>query len=234
MTDQKNWERSLLCYRERPFGSDVADAIGNLMRRNGDELPFAITKEQIIDELVEMASIEDDDDGNTRVRPHTVAAAKALQKSYAVHITESATFSLGYKRYERDSKHPVVPVSAFFFRHIYGDGSVRDVLDAMTETEAKQSLPRRYEKARDDNGEERIVYNDIAGIVIFPVNSRSHLIAMWLRRMASTTQGLVEGTVGRIERARPQTNAIAELKEMVRPLRTEMHRALPKPKREEE
>jgi hypothetical protein len=51
--------RTPLCQRDKIFGSDVAQAVYQLVERDSTRLPLALTREQVVAELVIIAQTDD-------------------------------------------------------------------------------------------------------------------------------------------------------------------------------
>ena len=217
---------------------DVAEAISRLVGPDDRMLPEAFNKHAIVGKLIEIAH-ELDDGTIDEITP--IVRSTMAEKFYNV-LTNTATFQAGYKRYERNSKFPVVPVTDFFFKTVYSEGECASILDAMTDLEIRQSLPKRPSRGRQANpdgeieymhGEdgEILVFGELAGIVVFPVNMQSNLMRAWLQRLAKISSRSIQSTVQRIEYARPETLSTAALKESIEPIAGAMARALPRPKK---
>jgi hypothetical protein len=223
--------------RELPLSCDVALAISSLVG-DRNNLPIAINRAQIIDKLIEMAHEEDDG----TIGHISRIARRAMTDSFYNRLTNTAVFQAGYKQYEKNAENPVVPITDFFFKNVFANGDVVDCLDAMSDFEIRQSLPKRMspmlqsdgnDVIRDDRGDV-IRSGEIAGIVILPPNSRVNLLAVWLKRRANSTIGQLKSTVTSIKHAKPEAPAVEKLEEMVNPVPRVMHQALPKPRRERE
>ena len=237
-------ERHPLCDRERPFASDVADAIEQLLRRMGDgdagpTLPVVLSRPDIVGKLIENASISIEDGEERYKRPSKLVRA-ALEERLTNCLSNSSVFQAGYKRYEARSGYPIVPVTSFFLKSF--DNSVREYLDLMHDFEVRMSLPRRAKRMRgedntvlrDERGNDVVESGEIAGIVVFPANSKAKLLCAWQARIANMANGSLKNAVAMIERARPDAQSVENLKELVRPLAGGLSRALPRPRREEE
>ena len=226
--------------RANILSHDVADAIEQLIGQQLSLLPQAYTKQQIIDQLIIIAHTEEDG----TVGEITPISRRTMTDQFYNRLTNTAIFQAGYKRYEERSRLPVVPVTDFFFRIVCGNGDdCVTALDAMTDLELRQSLPKRssagrksedmegnIEYHRDESGL-ILVFGELAGIVVIPADAQSNLLRAWLRRLSHVSTGNIQRTVERIEHARPDNTATTQLQEQVRPLSGAMSRALPRPKR---
>jgi hypothetical protein len=223
--------------RENVLASDVADAIEMLIARDllsGLGLPTAIKRSDVVDMLIEIAHTDDD---GTVVQIFPMHR-RALGDVYHNRLTNTGVFQAGYKRYERRSSNPVCPVTDFFFKVVFANGVVADCLDAMSDHEIKQSLPKRTSIAREEDGTTLITDGDgtvvqageVAGVVVFPPNMQARLLAYWLERRTKGTVGSMQKTTLAIEHARPGTAAIEHLKESTRGVPSAMRQALPKPR----
>jgi hypothetical protein len=84
------------------------------------------------------------------------------------------------------------------------------------------------EYLRDDNGE-IATYGELAGLIVFPPNSRAALLRRWLERRKNVAVGQVEAAVGSIEHARPGAIPVEHLKEKINSLGATAAKALPLP-----
>ncbi len=217
--------------REGILSSDVADAIEMLVGPpNARSLPVAFTKDKIVQQLVRIAHTDDEGIVHEPLR----IVARSMTETFRNRLTNTAVFQTGYKRFEKRSDLPVVPVTDFFFRVVYADGDTAGALDGMTSMEIRQSLPKRLSRVADGddymrnaNGE-IAVFGELAGIIVYPANSMDALLRAWLERLVNKTAGSLRRTVGSIEHARPETVATARLKETAAPLGGAMRKALPK------
>lgn len=237
--------RTPLCERTNIINYDVAGAIKDLVGEDGT-LPIAIGIDAIVERLVERAHI--DQDG---VSSHiTAMARRSMGDQFHNRLLNTAVLYSGYKRYEKETRFPVVPVSPYFFKIVYGDAAPNqgaetlDMLDAMSDVDIKSSLPRRrgytnamkpngeYDRVRDDEGAPIYHTGEIAGLVVFPNGSNCGLLVSWLSRIKTTAIGLNAAAVTKIENARPEaTESVARLKEHMGQLRPLYQKALPRPPR---
>jgi len=221
--------------RDQPLSSDVADALEQLVGPSVT-LPRAFSRKQVVDELIEIAQI-----GKDGIYIHFPAGIRrAVFDLYDNRLTNSSVFLAGYKHYEKRTKHPVVPVTDFFFKNVYVDGTVKDVLDQMSEFEIGESLPkppgrmRRNDQSRDFERDDEGGYLEngkVAGVVILPPNGRYDLLRIWLERRANMAVGQLTATVNALDNARPNTPAVQHLRATVAPVQSDMRKALPTPKR---
>jgi hypothetical protein len=228
--------RSPLKYREQIIAPDVADALELLVSSDpaGPDLPKAYRRINVVDKLIQIAHTEDDG----TIAEITPIARRSLGDVFFNRLSNTGVFQAGYKRYEKRSENPVVPVTEFFFRIVFGNGDVSDSLDAMSDHEIKLSMPKRPHTAREEDGitpildteGEEVVAGDVAGVVIFPPGTQAKLLRAWLERRAHVTTGLMTTTIDAIEHARPDTKSVADLRETARPIAGAMHRALPRRK----
>jgi hypothetical protein len=220
--------------RKHPLSSDVAEAIFRIVG-TGRDLPIAISKMDLVEKLIDIAHEAED---GTQLQPVT-GARQAMLDSWYNRLSNTAVFQSGYKHYEGRDEYgnfPLVPVTDYFFKVIYGNGDVTAVLDAMTMHEVKNSLPKRRGRVPDgedyvrDEENNIVNFGELAGIVVFPRNSRALLLRSWLERRISTAVGQIEKTTAAIEHVRPGTAAVGVMKEQFGGLRSAAHRALPRPK----
>ena len=222
--------------RESILSSDVSDALEQLVAQNGGALPVAFDKNDVVEKLIEIANTGDDGIVN---EPLPIAR-RALQEQFRNRLSNTAVFQAGYKRYEGNSELPVVPVTEFFFKHVYEGGDTADCLDGMSDHEITQSLPKRasfarvkdketglLEYVRNESGE-MLTYGELAGVIIFPQGMVSNLLRAWLDRRAKAAAGLFNNTVERLEHARPGGVAVENLK--AHKLESAMRQALPRPR----
>ena len=219
------------------LSSDVAEAIKLIVQPL--ILPTAIDKKSVVRKLVMIANTNEE---GAYTEP-SVANRRALSDLYFNRLSNSSIFQAGYKRFEEEETYPVVPVTLFFFNSVFVNGDVTEALNAMTEFEIKQSMPRRKgrvpldannsEYARDEDGD-LLMSGDIAGIVVFPPGSRTALLHGWLARMVGVAQGSLGTTVNRIENSRPNTASVESLKDYAAPMGGRMRRALPRPRQQSE
>jgi hypothetical protein len=229
-------KHSPLSQREHVISADVADAIEALVERDVKDspLPKAYTIADVVDMLILMVHL--DNDGT--VKEITPAARRAFTNEYGNRLQNSSVFQAGYKRYEKRTEYPVVPATTFFFANEFcsGGNGVDKTLDKMSDMEVRQSLPKRPSQTLSDLSDENselIPSGAIAGVVIFPQNSRANLLGYWLKRRAANAEGQMGSAVAALEHARPQAAAVGTLKAHAKAANTAMARALPKPKKEE-
>jgi hypothetical protein len=229
-------EHRSLRFREQVMSFDVADAIERIMREM--ELPQALRREDVVRVLIDMAHLNEDD----TVGEITPMARRAFSDQFTNRLTNTGVFQAGYKRYEKRTTNPVVPVTDFFFRIVYSNSGddVTDCLENMSDHEIRYSLPKRPNVVRADDGVtavldaqgDEVIAGDVAGIVIFPPNMQAKLLRAWLQRRANVASGQLTTTVDAISHARPETVAVEELKEATTPVAGAMRRALPRPKKD--
>jgi hypothetical protein len=229
-------EHRLLRYRETVLSSDVADAIERLTDGELPLLPRALQRSDLVRTLIEMAHLNEDG----TVDEITPIARRALGDQFNNRLTNTGVFQAGYKHYEKRKSNPVVPVTDFFFRIVFGNTSsnIEECLDAMSDHEIRHSLPKRPNIAKQEDGRtpildtvgDEVIAGDVAGIVIFPPNMQAKLLRAWLKRRANVATGQLSGTVNAISHARPATVAVEELKERTEPVAGAMRRALPRPR----
>ena len=226
--DELKITRKPLHMRKRPVASDVADAIEHLEHAASTGLPVAFTRADVLDQLIRIHLTQDD---GTQMKT-TAGMKEALREIWSNLLQNSSTFQAGYKHFEKRSQHPIVPVTDFFFKAVFGGGAVADCLDAMSDLEIRQSLPKRTTSMTvDDNGgSELIEAGQVAGIVVFPENSNANLLRAWLKRLASSTQGSMDRSLQSLTNARPGSPEIENLREQMSGLKPAMTKALPEPK----
>jgi len=225
--------RHPLTKRQHIIGSDVSDAISRIMTRKSGP-PAVLDKNDVANELVLMVHTN----AEGIIGPIMPIVRATLMQTFINRLTNTAVFQSGYKRYEETSKRPIVPVSEFFFMHVYEEADIESVLATMSDDEVKSSLPKGPTKMRDPKDKSYtqnedggyVIYGKIAGIVIFSKNSNDNLLRAWLTRRASNADGQIKSTVRSLEHARPNTTAVENLKERVASVRPAMQKALPKPR----
>ena len=215
--------------RPRMLSCDVADALKKIA--NGQLLPMAIDKSMVILALIEIAHT--DEEGMVHRPPMIVE--RSMGEAFRNRLTKTAVFQSGYKRFERDNELNVVPVTDFFFQVVYSNGDTAECLDAMTNSEIKQSLPKRRGRVsagdgdddymRDEQTNEVLIFGELAGIVVYPANSTDALLRAWLERQTKTTTGHIDKTVARIEYARPEETA--SLRDRMAQITPALQKALP-------
>ena len=224
--------RRPLRMRKHPIAPDISDAITQIVDRLDNDLPIAITKTMVIEELI--AIVHTDDAGNT-FDPSPITY-DALFERFKNRLTNSASFQTGYKHYENVSANPVIPVTDYFFANVFADGSVADALDAMSDFEVLQSLPKRKGRVadedaddfmRDENGE-LLLFGELAGIVVCPPGIQIKLQTAWMKRRANMFVGSGKSVTASIGKARPGVEAVQELQAKVSDVEETVIRALPK------
>ena len=169
-----------------------------------------------------------------QVVPLSTTSQVLSRENFTNVLETSSVFQSGYEKYEQLTHHSVVPVTGYFFRYVYSDEE-RD-LDALTETDLVQSLPKRNSYARDKDGKEihhagepRAKYGQVAGIVIFPTGSAGNcLIRAWQERKAAGVIGSVEKLAEALSHSHLGAN-IEGLTQAADLLRRHVQQALPKP-----
>lgn len=214
--------RNPLAQRRWPLGEDVSLAIRHICFEDGineEGLPLAIRRDAIAERLVIMHHT--DDDGSRRGNKFDMARTRV---EFVNYLKTSGVFQSGYKQYEEATRHPVVPVTDYFFDKIYDDGATRDCLDAMHKDDLKQSLPKRTVKyAYDGEGllvpENEIVTANpvivlesgkIAGVVVFPQGSKAQLIAAWHDRILPSAEGAISQETRKLENTGFNVEAITK------------------------
>ena len=228
--------RNPLCDRENVLSSDVADAIEALVQGYPD-LPLPLDKAIVIAQLIRLSHTQEDG----TVAPISRMVERALTQSFTSRLTDTTVFSAGYQHYEKRSELPVVPVTDFFFKVILdgSDPTVAECLDAMSDYEIRQSLPKRRSAIRIDEDGDFVRSDDtgdvmhsgsIAGIIVFPANNRSALLRSWLERRANVATGQMSSVVAVLGHARPESSAVEHLREHVETVKPSMRKALPQSK----
>jgi hypothetical protein len=231
----REYNRRPLCERENPLSSDVADAIEELVREGGD-LPVAMNREHIADKLLDMASI---DDAGARFHVPRIFQ-DAARRQLIDKLYNSALLQAGYRHYEKRSENPVVPITEFFFKNIYGEGDdLTECLHALDAFSIRMSLPKRSSHQRNNDGE--VIYGadnqpllekgEVYGIVVFPPNSSFDLLRAWLERRGNVAVGQLTSTTQSIRHARPESPRVTELEETTHSAKSKIGRALPRPRR---
>src|SRR5262245_29130825 len=105
-------ERQPLRKRESLLACDVTDAIRALCEQV--VLPLALTRQRVAEQLVILAHTEDDD----TVGEITKIARRTMLNQFHQQMNGTSIFGAGYRTYENESSLPIVPVNAFFFRHV--------------------------------------------------------------------------------------------------------------------
>lgn len=218
---------------------DVAEAIDNIVGPEDERsLPVAIDKAAIVEELIKIAHRAED---GTILKISAIARS-TMSEAFNNKMTNSAVFQAGYKRYEEDAALPIVPVTDFFFRIVFSNGSAEQVaecLAGMTDIEIMQSLPKTKSRGRkevdgvvewirDSDTGEVLMFGELAGIIVFPANSHSEILRAWLVRRSNNASGQLQKTVSKIEYARPAAEAVKNLKEQAGMIRPSMTKALPR------
>ena len=230
--------RKPLRERELLLSSDVADAIERLVNHSGMALPLPINKEKVIHELIQLVHLQ----SNGAIAPIGKMVRRALAQGFANQLTNSSVFAAGYQHYEKRAQLPVIPVTEFFFKVVFTNGDdVAMDLEAMSDYEIRQSLPKRRspirsdvaaggELLRDDDGD--VLHSgSIAGVIVFPPHNRSRLLRTWLERRANVASGQMTAVVDNLGHARPDATAVEHLREHVQTVRPSLRRALPQPKK---
>lgn len=223
--------------REQPLSSDVAEAISRIVGLDGKNMPVAITKMGIVDELIDIAHEGEDDQPDMIPLP---AARRAMVNSWGNRLATTDVFQSGYKHFEARAEYgnfPVVPVTDYFFKVVYNNGTVSDVLDAMSEHELMNSLPKRRgrvraggegtEFIRDEHGE-IATFGELAGIVVFPRGSNFALHRRWLGRVSNLAIGQSRNAVAALQHLRPDAKSVENLAVAVDGMSSIAARALPK------
>src|ERR1035437_1862340 len=139
---KRKYEHAPLSQCERLSSYHVAEAIARIIARDKSGLPLAIKRgDQVVAELVTMAGT--DEDGMSLYMPKP--AIKALTVDFANRLATGSLFQAGYKRVEQDEEWCIVPVTEYFFLHVYNDAA-RDCLDAMTDFDLAHSIPKHNGK----------------------------------------------------------------------------------------
>jgi len=102
-------DRRPLRDRDQPLSSDVAEAIYRLVG-NGNDLPIALTKINIVEKLIDIAHEAKNGEQLVPIR----AAKRAMQDGWYNRLSNTAVFQSGYKHYEGLDEYghfPVVPVT---------------------------------------------------------------------------------------------------------------------------
>lgn len=216
--------RKILYHRTWPMVLDISDAITNLVARDGEGIPLALTIEQIAEELVRLSTIDDAGD----ITPLPTSAYIAVLDKFTNYLMTSTAFKGGYKHYENVSDTQVVPVTAFFFKSVYTD-EARSCLDAMTSYEIKKSLPGRpslltnADKTLVDEDDDDVTNRSgrTVGIAVFPKNAKvmvgpgaycPPLVKVWLKRSALILDGSADAFVKRAVRADTVSSPIERLR----------------------
>jgi hypothetical protein len=226
-------ERKTLFHRSKLMGLDVSDAITMIITSDRSGLPLGITKSAVATQLITIANTDD----NGVPVPMSKSSEKFAYENFLSSLLSSRVFQAGYEIYERQSRNPVVPVTDYFFNHVYAE-EARECLEAMSDIEIMQSLPRRTSPDRDENDDvikseagDWYMSGKVAGVVVFPANSHSTLLRTWLERRAAVANGQMEATAKSLENARPGSAAVGTLRERMAGIKPAMNKALPTPPR---
>lgn len=222
-----------LYHRAKPIAFDVAEAISAICTADKTGLPLAIEREQIAKELVRIANTNDQGE----VIELSASTEKLVEDNFKQVLATTGVFQAGYKQYEKNTGNPIVPVTEFFFKVVYDDGS-RDLLLNLEDFQIEQSLPRRQWQPYDENNlpleidgdRVLLVSGKIAGIVVYPVGMRANLLTAWLHRLMTFTVGHGKAFVRRVENARPDAEAVEALRETTDEYSRNARLALPRKK----
>lgn len=160
--------------REKVFAFDVAEAIETCIDLIDSGFPKAVHIDMIASQLADMKFI--DGDGQMAHVPADVKkSVKAKYLSLLDSSIDTVLLSYGYELYAEKHKKLVVPVADTFFGVLNG-ADVLDCLDALTEKETFQSLPRRN--------------NPTVGILVFNHEQQiTPLVALWYQRQTQNWAG---------------------------------------------
>jgi hypothetical protein len=203
-----------LYYREKLLGFDVREALERIVTKDGKTLPLAITKGEVVDQLMIMSSV--DKDGHHH--PRNARDQKSGAERFATDLQTTSVFMAGVELYAEATKRPAIPTADYFFNHVYCNGDTRACLNAMSETEIANSLPRRtalpqalgpdnkkvpVHQAPRADGQliQTVASGRIAGVVIFSAGeAETGLVAAWYARRANVTYGSIDKLVDLVER----------------------------------
>jgi hypothetical protein len=222
-----------LYHRAKPIAFDVAEAITSICVADSVGLPLAIERERVAKELVRLANTNDDKE----VIELSASTERLVEDNFKHVLATSGVFQAGYKQYEKNSGNQIVPVTEFFFKVVYDDGS-RDLLLNLEDFQIEQSLPRRQWQPYDENDNPLEIDGDrvllvsgkIAGVVVYPNGMRANLLTAWLHRLMTFSVGHGKGFVRRVENARPDTEAVGALRETTNEYSRNARLALPRKK----
>lgn len=236
----RQYNRRPLRERENVLACDVTDAIRNIVGPDERTLPIAISKADIVAELIKIAHTAEDG----LVEKPRPLAWNSMATAIKNRLTNKSTFYDGYKGFEAESKLPVCPVTDFFFVEVYANGDTAACLDAMNDNEITQSLPKKASRVpiyneqgkvagymRDPATQEEVQYGELSGIVVFPPGSTAQLLRRWLERRSSVSIGCLSRTVDAITHARPNTAATVTMRERAQAVPGVVRKALPRPKK---
>jgi hypothetical protein len=222
-----------LYHRSKPIAFDVAEAITAICTADTAGMPLAIEREQIARELVRIANTND----AKEVIELSASTEKLVEDNFKHVLATSGVFQAGYKHYEKNTGHQIVPVTEFFFKVVYDDGS-RELLLNLEDFQIEQSLPRRQWQPYDENDNPLQIEGDrvllvsgkIAGIVVYPNGMRANLLTAWLQRLMTFSVGQGRSFVRRVENARPEAEAVEALRETTNEYSRNARLALPRKK----
>ena len=202
---------------------DVCKAISYIVKDDLLGVPLAIGKKEIADKLVIMSNTK-----SGKVLDLSGISIKLARERFLSDLDSTSSFITGYRDYQKETNYPVIPVTRFFLENIYHDRN-RKCLDTITELNIRQSLPKRPSVPVDADGNEVTEYASglIAGLIVFPQNSKSPLLAYWLGRRVAVTDGLNASTYQQLSDARPGSIGVEHVKEHVIGMAKNMRRALP-------
>jgi hypothetical protein len=202
-----------LSKREGPLSSDIADAVEELVS-DAATLPVALSKEDIINRLMRIASRDD----NGMELPVSSIHRRAVFDLFHNRLTNTIILQSGYKRYESTATPPIVivPVTEYFFKFVVNTIGTFDFA-AMTTFDTGHSLPRRPQIAKHESGEQRgeprrdenneiVQYGEIAGIIVFPSGSEQPLLRTWLKRRVNNIIATTAKVTNQIQAARSDKN----------------------------
>jgi hypothetical protein len=235
----RSYIRRPLRDREHPLSDDVADAINRLAGIDPATLPVAMNKADVVDQLIVIAH----EDGDGTIAMPRPAAKKAMQSAWMNRLSNSAVFQSGYKHFESLAEYgnfPVVPVTDYFFTVVLGEknGDLVAVLDGMSDFEVQNSLPKRRTRVRIEGKEDEFVrdaddniaqFGELAGVIVFPPDSKAKLMIRWLERQTNVAMGSMNHVTDALGHARPKAVAIDTLRTAVTGIHPVISRALPRP-----
>jgi hypothetical protein len=193
---------------------DVVEAIKRLMFTT--DLPAAFSKGHVADQLALMAA----EDSEGKPLPVSLAYMTMARNTFLNILNDQITFITGFKDYERQSELRTIPVSEYLFQTLFPDkGYCGDVLADMNDEDIQLSMTKKTTTFTEEDEAGNVVrmfkYGPTAGIVIFPSNYPSNLLAKWTARNGRVLAGGENAYLRRAELVLPEHPGVALLGSLV-------------------